>query len=325
MTKRILCLMLTLVMLSGMAVSAFAENDIQYKWVDTYQQLVTKSASKMAGEVSVLTEYEGKAVRLIGENSYSKQKELTGLVFPDHVWGLGRLVGAYNDALESVVLPEGLISMDASCFSYNPALKEVTIPASVSFIDSVFNDCTALEKVVFEGVCPVVDTLVVSFRNLPETAVIYVPDDQLEAYKAAFAFDESVAEKIQPSGKNAVVVDHTAKEADFDFDPATGTILAYKGEAGRVDIPSEIGGVPVRVIGENAFFEKYTVCFVTIPEGVETIGKYAFGKTEGLEYAVFPSTLRTIEAYAFINSDLQGLALQEGVEEIGKSAFATAF
>ncbi len=322
--KRFLSMLIALAMLTG-AFSAFADGEAQYKWVEMYQELQVKASSALSGIVEAPAEYEGKPVRAIGDNSYNRQREVTQLIIPDTVWAFGKQVGSYMENLQTLKLSNQLVAMDAGCFQNATALKEIVIPASVSYIDSVFNDCTSLEKVTFEGVCPVVDTLDPSFRNLAKSAVIYVPDDQLEAYMEAFQFDEIVQKKIRPSGKNAIVIDHTAKDEDFDFDPATGTILAYKGEAGRVDIPSSIGGVPVKVIGDNAFFEKYTVCYVTIPESVETIGKYAFGKTEALVYAVFPSTIKTIDNYAFINADLQALELKEGVETIGKSAFLTAF
>lgn len=183
-----------------------------------------------------------------------------------------------------------------------------------------------------------------SFTYLAGDAVAYVPDNQLEAYQAAFASMENEI-TVQPSGKNAVIVDNDGfRVEDFEFDAATGTIVKYTGDAVYMSIPETIGGVQVKAIGENAFQFNRNLAFVALSEGLETIEDSAFANCFTLLHVDFPATLqtigerafsgsylgytldipsvRTIGARAFEHAWLRGaLMLPEGLESIGESAF----
>lgn len=99
-----------------------------------------------------------------------------------------------------------------------------------------------LRKIVFTGVCPILDSD--CFTDLPEDAVICVPDDQPEVYQAALTGTGCTA-VIQPSGETAVTVDNSGfDEGDFEFDAATGAITKYNAYAAYLSIPDPIGGVP---------------------------------------------------------------------------------
>ena len=132
--------------------------------------------------------------------------------------------------------------------------------------DSSFTFCESLRKITFEGVCPVIDQD--CFTVLPEDAVAYVPDDQLDAYAEAFASAGS-AVSVQPSGKSAVVVDNNGYvESEFDFDASTGTITRYNGYATYLAIPETIGGAAVKAIGPEAFAHHYYLALLELPEGL---------------------------------------------------------
>ncbi|MDY5350074.1 MAG: leucine-rich repeat protein, partial [Candidatus Ventricola sp.] len=204
-------------------------------------------------------------------------------------------------------------------FSCN-ALTEITIPAGVRYIgDGSFRFCDALRKITFEGVCPAID--MDCFSVLPEDAVAYVPDDQLEAYTAAFENAGSTV-SVQPSGKNAVVVENNGYvEEEFDFDASTGTITSYNGYATYLAIPETIGGAPVKAIGPEAFASHSYLAFLELPEGLEAIGDSAFYNCETLGRVKFPSTLKTIGSNAFYNAYKSSVLELTSVESIGDYAF----
>lgn len=62
-----------------------------------------------------------------------------------------------------------------------------------------------------------------------------------------------------------------------------------------------------------------------VPEGIESVGGYAFYQVEQPDYGgltiVFPNTLRHIENYAFSNSRLEDFSFPNSLETIGNSAF----
>lgn len=111
---------------------------------------------------------------------------------------------------------------------------------------------------------------------------------------------------------------------DFRFDRSTGTIVQYIGEKTRVNIPSQIAGVEVRVIGDSAFFPWHTerpeLTSVTIPETVEEIQKDAFRQNK-LQSIGLPNGLHTIGEDAFALNQLIRVSIPESVIEIGDGAF----
>ena len=269
---------------------------------------------------------------------------MTSLTLPETVLHIKDNAGSWNPDLVQLSLPQSLMIIGSNGFNDCDALESVTIPAGVRYIgNGAFSDSALLKSITFEGVCPTFDG--VSFDYLADGATAYVPDDQLEAYQAAFA-DMDTDLSAQPSGKNAVVVDNNGfREEDFDFDAATGTIIQYNGSAVYLCIPEAIGGMPVKALGENAFQFSRTLAYVTLPEGLETIGNSAFANCFTLLHVDFPTTLetiadnafaggsylggslelphvRTIGAHAFEHARLRGeLTLPEGLETIGESAF----
>ena len=131
--------------------------------------------------------------------------------------------------------------------------------------DASFRYCESLRKITFEGVCPAID--IDCFSLLPEDAAAYVPDDQLDAYTAAFENAGSEV-SVQPSGKNAVIVENNGYvESEFDFDASTGTITSYNGYATYLAIPETIGGAPVKAIGPEAFAQHTYLALLELPEG----------------------------------------------------------
>ncbi len=112
-----------------------------------------------------------------------------------------------------------------------------------------------------------------------------------------------------------------AVEADFTFDPATGTITGYVGTLTDVVIPETIGGIPVIALGKNAFYKKGLTSII-FNEGLEVIGEGALSGNATLTSAQFPSSLRRIEKGAFILAGFTSVELNEGLEYLGQNAFA---
>ena len=132
------------------------------------------------------------------------------------------------------------------------------------------------------------------------------------------------------------------------FDPTTGTVTRADSTVTGAVIPSEIGGVTVKALGDSAFSAglpgdtlKSVVlpdtlesigseCFryqtglteITVPSGVTTIETETFFGCKGLEKITLPSTLKTIAYQAFWGcSALEEIRLPEGLETIGDFVF----
>lgn len=313
--KKRLCLVLSLLMLT-ICISTLAESA---EWNYDAEYCILRGYTGAGGDVVVPEEIDGFTVDVIGINVF-KGDTITSLTLPETVLELRSGAVSSCENLTSVTLPQSLVVINRMNFFSCGALSEITIPAGVRYIgDGSFRFCDALRKITFEGVCPAID--MDCFSVLPEDAVAYVPDDQLEAYTAAFENAGSTV-SVQPSGKNAVVVENNGYvESEFDFDASTGTITSYNGYATYLAIPETIGGVPVKAIGPEAFASHSYLAFLELPEGLEAIGDSAFYNCETLGRVKFPSTLKTIGDRAFYNAYRGSLFELPSAETIGDFAF----
>lgn len=315
MMKRSLISVLSLLMLV-LCIPALAESA---DWNYDANYAILRGYDGAGGDVVVPAEIDGFTVDVIGINVF-KGDTITSLTLPETVLELRSNAVSSCEKLTSVTFPQSLVVINRMNFFSCNALSEVTIPASVRYIgDTSFRFCDALRKITFEGVCPAID--MDCFSVLPDDAVAYVPDDQLEAYTAAFENAGSTV-SVQPSGKNAVLVENNGYvEDEFDFDASTGTITSYNGYATYLAIPDTIGGAPMKAIGPEAFARHAYLAFLELPEGLESIGDSAFYNCETLGRVRFPSTLKTIGSNAFYNAYKSSVLELTSVESIGDYAF----
>ena len=312
------CLILAL-LLAALALPALAEEQALWEYDDLNYYL--KLNGELSGDVVIPSEVDGWAVSAIESSAFSNQNGVTSLTMPVTLRALQNSAISWMEGLTSVTLNEGLECIGAYNFSDCGALTSLTIPASVRIVNSAFRSCENLKEIVFKGECPIFLGKDVCFSWLPEDYVIYVPDDQFDAYAAALADCYDAAAHLQPSGQNAVTAEPVNCEDWFIFDTETGTITGYKEYHAFVEIPETIGGVAVKAIGEDAFHGDYSVYGLVLPEGLERVEARAFRQACNLDYVKFPTTLRTIADEAFHNAQIDMIDWSEGLEEIGARAF----
>ncbi len=79
----------------------------------------------------------------------------------------------------------------------------------------------------------------------------------------------------------------------------------------------------VKTIGEYAFADCFSLKSITLPDGLESIGFHAFAGCGSLESTTFSKGLKTIETAAFSGCEsLKSITLPEGLETLEGCAFA---
>lgn len=295
---------------------AAAAGEPEWKYNTTWGYLEGYSGS--GGDVTVPSEADGNPVRVIHSTGLSNRDDITSFTVPEGVLVLGTGVMSGMKNLKSVSLPGTLQVLGIQCFFHCDSLEEITIPASVRVIaHNAVTWCKNMKTVTFEGPCPVLTERSMFLAQMPKDLAVYVPDDQLEAYRELLTAVKS--EQIRPSGKNALP--RPELHAEFTMDPETGTLLQCSSEDTWIDVPAEIDGVPVKAVGQRAFHGNDFCYAVNLPEGLEEIAPKAFDDLSRLLYAPIPSTVRSIgeEAYAYYGG--YRLTLPEGLEEISRRAF----
>ena len=113
-------------------------------------------------------------------------------------------------------------------------------------------------------------------------------------------------------------------EVDGGAATITGVERTTEGDRveGVVNVPDELGQLPVTAIGFRAFYYHEFITEVVMPNGITTIGDSAFAGCKRLTTLAMPSTVGVIDVYAFEDcSTLSDLTLNEGLTEIRDEAF----
>ena len=107
---------------------------------------------------------------------------------------------------------------------------------------------------------------------------------------------------------------------EYSVDGGVITITGYSGGGGEIEIPAEINALPVKAIGNKAFYTS-AIEGVTIPGSIESIGNEAFRDCP-IEVISIPGSVKSIGNSAFRScSSLSSVTIGDGVESIGNSAF----
>ena len=106
------------------------------------------------------------------------------------------------------------------------------------------------------------------------------------------------------------------------FDKETGSVTDCDKSVTAADIPSEIDGVTVTKIGDEAFKQCYSLKSAVIPNSVTSIGYCAFKNCSGLTSLTISNSVTSIGDFAFFScSSLTSVTIPESVTSIGDCAF----
>lgn len=94
---------------------------------------------------------------------------------------------------------------------------------------------------------------------------------------------------------HAATYDYAVEGGNLKFDPATGAITGCDKSVYSANIPSEIYGVPVTVIGAGAFYQCSKLSSVVIPSTVTKIERGAFAYCSQLTSILIPNSVTTLE------------------------------
>ena len=221
----------------------------------------------------------------------------TNIVLPENTTAIS--ASAFfdvSDVIQSVVIPEGVVTIRSTTFLDCRKLVSVTLPESVRSIKSrAFANCVRLQKLKF-----------------PKNLVDVAPN----------AFDNCLLLKIPKNIINVMQNPLACSTAmAFRNIPDKTMIIRNVILQGGIDVPQKYRVPKVFAIGDNAFmFFAFTE--VILPEGTEVIGDSAFAFCDKMTKIVLPSTLKAIGTKAFsCCSNLTIINFPDNLEYIGENAF----
>ena len=106
------------------------------------------------------------SLETLGSKSFSDCKSIKKVFIPKSVisWQPGVFIN--NEALTDITIENGLKTIPVSSFYNCTSLQEITIPASIKNIYGLsFNECAALNKIIFEGNAPDLEGICISNKS----------------------------------------------------------------------------------------------------------------------------------------------------------------
>ena len=135
-------------------------------------------------------------------------------------------------------------------------------------------------------------------------------------------WDEEIANRVMYS------VDELVNGDDFVYAKTTNNeayILGLSKEYTKAVVNFEIQGVKVVSVASNLFKNNNDIRTVIVPEGVKSIGEYAFYSCHNLTTVTLPESLESIGRYAFYNMwNLRSIDIPSKVTRIEDYTFASS-
>ena len=264
-------------------------------------------------------------------HAFGKCEKLKPLKLP-----VGDLVyigeGAFSgcDALEKVVIPEGVTMIDTEAFRGCENLRSVTIPSTIKLIEHEI-DGTITYATGFE-----------SFEDDPLTEIItYIKNPQHPQYRNSFYFPANGPKLYVPRGSKAAYYKYWANEYDYpeiiEMGDAAGGIAFANDAVREICISnwdtnhdgslSEEEAAAVTKIGEEFKANKDITSFNELQyfTGLTEIADNAFYNCEKLTSIKLPATVKKIGEGAFVgcsaltifdfasNTDMTDFQMESGV------------
>lgn len=265
------------------------------------------------------------SVTSIGSQAFMGCTSLEEIVLPPHIDKINSESFSYCTSLERIDIPEGVKLIDSAAFAGCTMLDTVVFPKSLTSIGTAafsgcklldrlkgfeessitsigsgaFSECTSIRKIKIPGTVTTIESQ--AFNACTGLSEVEIPDSVTSI--GAFAFTSTPWYK-ENTEKFLVVGD--------------GVLIRCTLNPNSLEEPGtlDLNGLGIKSIGNTCFVDAYDLGYdtsegykycayirnVIIPEGVTTIGAYAFFGCINIENLTLPSTLETIGTAAFYGS-----------------------
>ena len=259
------------------------------------------------------------SVTSIGSSAFRDCSGLTSVTIPNSVTTIGSYAFAYCSGLTSVTIPNSVTSIGNKAFASCSKLTSINIPSSVTTIgSSVFSGCSGLTSInIPSSVTSIGDD---AFSYCSGLTRVTIPSSVTSIGGGAF---------YGCSGLTKVILPDIAKWCSISFNSYSSNPLYYAKHL-YSDENSEISelAIPdgVTSIGDYAFSYCTGLKSVTIPESVTSIGKYAFHGCASLTDVILNSNAivsrESNPLKDIFGSQIKNCTIGDGVLSVGGAAFS---
>lgn len=220
------------------------------------------------------------------------------ITIPGGVTTIGQQAFSGCDSMTTLILSEGVQTIESGAFVSCPLLQAVTIPSTVtSLANDAFQYCSAITTLNwYSALSP---ALIAKYCKASLTTITLggnlttIPDQAFQSYT-------SLASVTLSSGLTTI-----GQNAFFGCTSLTS-----------ITVPSTVTS-----IGAAALCNCTSLTSVTLPSGITVIPERLLYRCSSLTSYTIPSTVTTIGNMAFRETGLTSVVIPEGVTTIGNEAF----
>lgn len=251
-----------------------------------------------------------------------------------------------NDWAYQVRDEDGLPPMTNIMTDKNQFAMAMKLPADWEATDA--SDALGIQSFIVEGTALILGLTTPQSTRLQEMTINDMPavlvemngqgfdilwiGDSGDLYFFLFPNDDDALVQQMIAVAQSLRVFHRKDErvnpaSDFAYTTENGevTITDYTGTREHVLIPSEIGGFPVTMLADKAFYEKH-VTTVVVPDSVTEIGEACFSGDNYLVSLTLPDGLAELPPIALESCySLMDFELPKGLKTIGAGALQAIF
>ncbi len=242
----------------------------------------------------------------IGTDAFASCYGLQNISLPDSVQTLGEGAFCWCESLTKMEIPFGVTQINGSLFYGCTSLTSLVLPSSIKEIYPwAFGGCNALSSIEFTGTKKQWDAMFI-YNDWDEPSI-------LETIPVTFTgtnYYDDLFNYVK-DGKCGKIMINSLTD--------TGSRRSL------LEIPAELNGKPIELIGSYAFSES-SVREAVIPEGIKVLGSDVFNYCYVLKKVTLPSTLTSIGEGAFYHCEaLQSITIPEGITELPQALFCECY
>ncbi len=247
--------------LFSITASAESYNGFEYR-IESNGNITITGYTGTATKITVPAKISGKSVTAIGSYAFSNCTGLKTVTISEGIYSIGESAFEGCTSLKTVSLPETMSSIGSFAFLSCISLTDITLPYKCYNISNfAFDSCSSLKKINIPAWCGSINGNV--FNNCNSLTEITVPES------------------------------HSA------FSSVDG-VLYTKDKTRLIKCPCSKVNVTVceetKAIDAEAFRDNAVLTSVTLPEGLETIGKLCFYNCPSLKDLTIPRSVTEIGA-----------------------------